>query len=368
MADPAHPASPASREDLYRLAALLGELDRMMHPAGRTSYGTYRLPVWAAPPLPPTGVPGAGDRAGSPGGRTSAAWTPTPPPARPAAPPAVPWVEPSPHPATRRAPAPPGAEPARPVAPVDQGLGTPGVVVPGPLPAATTPAALPAAWPVGEPVPVLSPGPSAASDQGTAEPARSSRHTDLAPVVADLRVPVVPSQDPAPVASPPPAPPTPSPPPARPGRGGAPVETPAQPADVPRDAPVRSASPRVRAATEPARPSGASSPPRRPSEPGETERVVAPAVVTASREVPAAVPEIRDEVGPGAEREVLDAPVAPVTPDDAPDEEPGSSVAVPVRPRGPRRGPVPRLTPVEAGRAQARLERQFLDRALRRSP
>lgn len=362
MADPALPAAPASREDLYRLAALLGELDRMMHPAGRTSYGAYRLPAWAAPPLPPTGVPGAGDRAGSPGGRTSAAWTPTPPPARPAAPPAVPWVEPASPSVTRRAPAPAGAEPAPPGAPVDQGPGAPRAVVHGPLPTVTTPAALPVARPVGEPVPVLSPGPSAASGEGTAEPARSSRHTDLAPVVPDLRVPAVPSPDPAETR--PTAPPMPSPLPARPGRGGAPVETPARPADVPRDAPVRSARSRVRAATEPVRPSAASSPPRRPSEPGETGLPGAPAVVTASREVPAAVPGTGDEVAPGAEQEVLDAPVAP---DDAPDEESGSSVAVPVRPRGPRRGPVPRLTPAEAGRAQAQLERQFLDRALRRS-
>lgn len=53
------------REDLYRLLALLGELDRLMHPLPVEDSGNYRTDQGMPPPLPPSGV--VGPAGGSPG-------------------------------------------------------------------------------------------------------------------------------------------------------------------------------------------------------------------------------------------------------------------------------------------------------------
>src|SRR5690349_20566118 len=88
-------ADRATRADLEQVSAFLREVDRMLHPASRRAAGGYRVPPAVAEPLPPTGVPGLGDRAGD-AGRSAPGWTQTrtaaPQPLPP--PPAVPWVEP----------------------------------------------------------------------------------------------------------------------------------------------------------------------------------------------------------------------------------------------------------------------------------
>ena len=87
------------RRDLYRVVALLRELERALHPLAGGERGELRvLPVVPAP-LPPTGEPGAAARrSGGTPARPASEWSQraVPPTARD--PITVPWVEPAPIP------------------------------------------------------------------------------------------------------------------------------------------------------------------------------------------------------------------------------------------------------------------------------
>ncbi|MBS0644408.1 MAG: hypothetical protein JSS43_31465 [Proteobacteria bacterium] len=95
---PVDPSAQEARDDLYRLASLLGELVRIMDPLPQGSYGEFQVETLPPPPLPPTGIPGT--QPGSVGGRaparSAAEWVglvgnrPAPRPVRPL----PPWVEP----------------------------------------------------------------------------------------------------------------------------------------------------------------------------------------------------------------------------------------------------------------------------------
>ncbi|GAB5895156.1 hypothetical protein [Mycolicibacterium mageritense] len=115
--DGGQPAAPA---DLYRVAAFLRELDRMLHPAAARPCTCYRLPPAVLPPLPPTGSRGSDPVAR----QSSSGWMATrtaPEVVAPLAAPEVEWVERAelPIPAPARAPnsaqatAPPPVPPAR---------------------------------------------------------------------------------------------------------------------------------------------------------------------------------------------------------------------------------------------------------------
>lgn len=137
------------RDDLYRLATLLAEIDRVLHPLDRAGLGKARVAPAIPPPLPPTGVPGP-TPGGAPSGPTRrgaarSARQPQPPPGERGAiapagghpPPDRPWVDPPPagrvaegpgpspraiqaagtHPPPARRPAPPHAPTA--AAPAD---------------------------------------------------------------------------------------------------------------------------------------------------------------------------------------------------------------------------------------------------------
>lgn len=116
--------SEEGRGDLYRLAALLSELARILDALPQESAGDFQLEMVPPPPLPPTGVPGLG--VGQPGGRaparSAAEWAnlvPARPPAARIPPPLPPWIEP---PAAPRPPAnAPSAHP--PAAPADEPRG-----------------------------------------------------------------------------------------------------------------------------------------------------------------------------------------------------------------------------------------------------
>ena len=95
---------PATRADLYRVAAFLRELDRMLHLATTRPAGDYRLPPAVLPPLPPTGSGGGGPSArqgGSGWMTTRAAQSPAAP-----IPPDIRWVEPPAEPEALAAPEP----------------------------------------------------------------------------------------------------------------------------------------------------------------------------------------------------------------------------------------------------------------------
>jgi len=63
------------REDLYRLAAWLAELDRILNPVSQDEAGEYFVEPNPPPPLPPTGYPGGGGTmAAPPGPRSIQEW------------------------------------------------------------------------------------------------------------------------------------------------------------------------------------------------------------------------------------------------------------------------------------------------------
>ena len=107
-------------DDLYRLAALLGELVRIMDPLPQGSYGDFQVETLPPPPLPPTGIPGAqpGPTGGRAPARSAAEWAglranpPAPRPPRPL----PPWVEPPAAPLTAPAATPPPTAAAAPAA------------------------------------------------------------------------------------------------------------------------------------------------------------------------------------------------------------------------------------------------------------
>jgi hypothetical protein len=88
-----------SRDDLYRLAALLSELGRILDPLPRGSVGDYQVEMLPPPPLPPTGAAGLAvsqPQARAPA-RTAAEWAALAPgrPRPRAAPLLPPWTEPA---------------------------------------------------------------------------------------------------------------------------------------------------------------------------------------------------------------------------------------------------------------------------------
>lgn len=101
--------SREGRQDLYRLAALLSDLQRILNPLPRGGMGDFQVEMVPPPPLPPTGIPGlaAGQPAGRAPARTAAEWASLapgrPPPRVPS--PLPPWIEPP------LVPLPPVAEP-----------------------------------------------------------------------------------------------------------------------------------------------------------------------------------------------------------------------------------------------------------------
>ncbi len=366
---------PATRVDLYRVAAFLRELDRMLHPATARPSGQYRLPPWVAPPLPPSGA-GRPREAGS----GASGWLPTRAPARPAAPPIdIPWVEPpvarteqqaspgleppvpvlappsgppirtgypaapgSPPPVLARDPAPvvaPGRleTAAAPLTPAP-GESPPGP--PGPATAAPAPASVPYSPPAASPSGPALAGPDART--GPLRPAPSVAVPATGPVVA---APSAPADDPLPAAPHRPA----GRPPASEG-----VPRPIHPyPDVPPGAAVP--PPIGRPAPSPA---------VGPRPPRELD-----AESTAAQDIPVDLVDI-------AVSGIDDAPV-PVEPAPDLDLDPGEpdfpmAPASPPLPAG--HGPRRDLTRPPAGgrdldldRGRAALQRLYLDRTLRRS-
>lgn len=370
----------ATRADLDRLAALLRELDRMLHPASTRPLGGYRFPPAVLPPLPRATT-------GAAPGRGDSGWMPTRTAAVGGLPdPGVAWVEPA---VVEHA----GADRAGP----DRA---------GPDRAAALSAA---AAPVGED---RAAGPGNGESTPVQPAARRVPTGDPLPPVPRVAQPVAPDEEGAPpVPSPAASGPTPPPVPIAPSGGVRPEAAsdrrgdPPTATDDPRPQDGRAAPPagpvaqplRNAAATSApsdewaARSSSAAGPvPADPAPTPPTAAVVdespAPrrrsALPTASEPRPAGhgadaarsaeLVDIEVEGIDGQPEPTTTAAPSPLLEDDAaaPYEPDGPGVSVPA-PRRARSRPAPRrepggLSPDEAARVRSGLERSYLDRTLRR--
>ena len=73
--DPVRPLMDrTAREDLYRLAALLAEIERVMDPLAASDSTEFRVDPMPPPPLPPTGTAGGGALGGGSTARSAQEW------------------------------------------------------------------------------------------------------------------------------------------------------------------------------------------------------------------------------------------------------------------------------------------------------
>ncbi|SDZ15011.1 formin 2 [Micromonospora pattaloongensis] len=388
--------TPPRTDDAYRVALLLRDLERVLHPLAVSDGGQFRAVPGVPGPLPPTTVAGAPP---TPAARTAAEWAASPrPPSAGARSPAIrtPWVEPPPAPrnATPRATLEPPASQPEPAQtaylgadrqPAARGGGRePPVVAHPPTPPAVTRAATPPqprvvsavapAPPETSPlVHLAQPGPppvlpaAPPGDVVTAPPdavVRTGRVAPPASIAPDERPwpgppvsarPSAPSRlDPAVPAAPPPGKGPPAPPPPR-DVDPAPESDPGPP--LPRTWPV------------PAVPIAADLAAARTT-PGHTT------VAGAAPPLPQAPPPPPEPAAPPADRvHPLPASASAATPvgkpaaaDDVPRYTAGDEADedwTPAPPQPPRPAPGPRRRGVSPVRARA--DRRFLDRSVWRS-
>lgn len=392
------------RDDVYRVAALLWQLERFLDPTPQASPTAVRVEGDLPPRLPPTGTALAAS------GATRPAWMEAPPRRPPRlrlAPSGVAWVEPA-DPAGRdpgegsgvqersrgRAPvAPPAA------AGPDRASGGTGRRVPAPVGGPTAP---PPPTPP-RPAPLMSP-------PATPTPPPLGRRSPPGPAPSSAEPPIAPEGPAAPVPPPggvtaapaPPAPSVPGPPVPSPPAQALPAQAPPAPPASARDLPsdARRGEPRPVGATS----AGTAASEARPRAAGDAGAPAArpPAVVPPGPAEPAPPghdrlsprPDAAPRAEPGADggstasrpvpRAVLVEARGVVPTDDElarPTTDPGGRLGdldddgptadPPPHPtssqvRGRRRGvPAAALSPVEARRLEEELRRRFLDRRSR---